>query len=519
MFDLYTALNQTADFIAEKQMNVTEATKLQILLSKRIKTLFDSAAKDTIKELRKRSVLDPATGKQVATRMKQLQSGIAEQVYEQIKKEMNMPLPATQELRQKVFQASERTMDAAIGDVTKTLAKAYEDGVGVAEAANRLKKDFNHLSNFQLKVIARTEMHGAQNVARLANMQNSTAEYKQWVAEEDPERTRPSHLYTMDGQIVRVGDLFSNDLRYPGDTNGDIDEWINCRCRMVAFVMPLGFKAPNQSWFYEEDLIEIDEKGDKEFKLEDEELVPSDPKKVNSLVKKISKDRIKVKGSDIEEKELKRKISSWLGDGSEKSLTALNKNKVNFSTEKKGSLGTNIGGHYRPATKTVSFVDYDNDILTRAIFNHETFGHGLDDALQITGKIKSGSGSRPKAGKGKAMNDLRASFRKAWKTQIKAIENTEAYKLKPAEGITGRVRSRKAGLSADAKRDLKWWKKLDPEKAFISRYACLNESEFFAEAMKDYMNGGSRLKNKFPDLYKNIKDALMQGKEFEEVLY
>jgi hypothetical protein len=62
----------------------------------------------------------------------------------------------------------------------------------------------------------------------------------------------------MHGQIVRVGDQFSNGLRYPGDRTGEIAEWINCRCTTVPFIMPIGFIAPpGVLHFYEDELLAV----------------------------------------------------------------------------------------------------------------------------------------------------------------------------------------------------------------------------------------------------------------------
>jgi len=60
---------------------------------------------------------------------------------------------------------------------------------------------------------------------------------------------------------VRVGEPFSNGLYYPGDRSGGdgtIREWINCRCRLVPFLMPEGKMAPiGKNWFYEGDLKDL----------------------------------------------------------------------------------------------------------------------------------------------------------------------------------------------------------------------------------------------------------------------
>ena len=50
---------------------------------------------------------------------------------------------------------------------------------------------------------------------------------------------------------------YSNGLRFPGDTDGPIEEWINCRCSNAPYVLPYGYAAPPQQQFRENDLIKI----------------------------------------------------------------------------------------------------------------------------------------------------------------------------------------------------------------------------------------------------------------------
>jgi uncharacterized protein with gpF-like domain len=80
-------------------------------------------------------------------------------------------------------------------------------------------------------------------------------EYTMWIAADD-ERTRESHL-EINGEIIPIGNEYSNGLKFPGDTDGDIEEWINCRCSNAPYVIPYGYAAPPFSPFREEDLIKI----------------------------------------------------------------------------------------------------------------------------------------------------------------------------------------------------------------------------------------------------------------------
>ena len=166
-------------------------------------------------------------------------------------------------IKDKTFEASDATLARIIKDVMANLAKSYEEGLGIVDAAGNLDEAFESMLKYELERIARTEINGAQNQATYLTEQELGVDYNQWWTAQD-DRVRGNdphdiadHVY-LHGQIVRVGDPFSNGLLYPLDTSGDIAEWIQCRCRVVPFLMPEGFKAPiGRDFFYEEDLVKI----------------------------------------------------------------------------------------------------------------------------------------------------------------------------------------------------------------------------------------------------------------------
>lgn len=160
-------------------------------------------------------------------------------------------------IRDKVFEASERTVQRITGNVMENLTRSYEDGVGIDEAARRLREVFTDMESHELKRVARTEIISAQNEGTYLTEQELGIEYHEWISAQD-DRTRESHL-EMHGQITRVGDYFSIGLLYPGDFDSGVDlsEIINCRCRVAAYLMPEGKIAPPSDWFYESDLIDI----------------------------------------------------------------------------------------------------------------------------------------------------------------------------------------------------------------------------------------------------------------------
>jgi len=166
-------------------------------------------------------------------------------------------------IKEKTFVASQHTLDRIIGDIMENLSESYQEGLGIVKAADNLKEVFDSMEDYQLKRIARTEINGAQNEGAFLTEQELELEYDQWwsagdsrVRGTDPKDTA-DHVY-MHGQIARVGKPFSNGLTYPGDRTGDISEWINCRCRLVPFFIPEGYRAPDMDYFYEWDLIKVE---------------------------------------------------------------------------------------------------------------------------------------------------------------------------------------------------------------------------------------------------------------------
>lgn len=168
-------------------------------------------------------------------------------------------LPSAEErLLNRTFTASERTLARVDSQINQIITDGYRSGKGINDVANSLNQRFDQLTSWESKRIARTEIHNSHNTAVMDTYKELDVEYTMWVAAED-ERTRDSHL-EINGEIIPMGGTYSNGLAFPGDTNGDIEEWINCRCSNAPFVIPYGFMAPSFSPFREDDLIKIDTK-------------------------------------------------------------------------------------------------------------------------------------------------------------------------------------------------------------------------------------------------------------------
>ena len=158
-------------------------------------------------------------------------------------------------LAEHTFTASENTLNRVDSNINEILLDGYKSGVGINEVSRQITERFDQLRTWEAKRIARTEIHTAQNMGVMNSYDQLGVEYTQWISAEDS-RTRESHV-EVDREIIPFGGTYSNGLRFPGDTNGPIEEWINCRCSNAPFVLPVGMMAPSFSPFREEDLVPV----------------------------------------------------------------------------------------------------------------------------------------------------------------------------------------------------------------------------------------------------------------------
>ncbi len=181
-------------------------------------------------------------------------------------------------LKEHSFQASESTMMRVTGNVMQSLAESYQEGWGIDQAAEDLKKETSGMRDWELQRIARTETNSAANDGSFDEMEELGVDFHKWITARD-ERVRPSSIgpdgkhrskrdrkskngkgtgnhRILDGEIVRLGAPFSNGLVRPGDRSGPMGEWINCRCTSVPYIMPLNKMAPpGKAQFREHELV------------------------------------------------------------------------------------------------------------------------------------------------------------------------------------------------------------------------------------------------------------------------
>ena len=169
---------------------------------------------------------------------------------------------AEEDLLTRVFIASERTLARVDRSIMDIITLGYKSGNGINSVANELTRRFDQLQTWESKRIARTEIHNAHNRGTMDKYQEFGVEYTMWITAHDDrvrglKETDTADHVELDGQIIRLGDTYSNGLKYPGDTDGPIEEWINCRCSNAPYVIPYGYAAPPMEQFTENDLIKI----------------------------------------------------------------------------------------------------------------------------------------------------------------------------------------------------------------------------------------------------------------------
>lgn len=169
---------------------------------------------------------------------------------------------AEDDLLERVFRASLTTLIRVDQSIKELLLTGYKSGNGINYVANLLTQRFDQLAGWEAKRIARTEIHNAHNTAVVDTYKELDIEYTMWISPDDGrvrsyEKGDKADHVILNGEIIRLGDTYSNGLRYPGDTDGPLVEWINCRCANAPYIMPYGYIAPPKKQFHEDELIKI----------------------------------------------------------------------------------------------------------------------------------------------------------------------------------------------------------------------------------------------------------------------
>jgi SPP1 gp7 family putative phage head morphogenesis protein len=143
-----------------------------------------------------------------------------------------------------------KTFNVARDAIDATVKQGMSEAVTPGEMAKRIKNAVHDVYEVRLgkpvepnglfdlggmsssRTIARTEMGTIASLARVDMYKGEGVKQIQWITAAD-DRVRESHAM-VDGDIVFIGEKFSNGLEFPRDPSGNPGEVINCRCAFVA---------------------------------------------------------------------------------------------------------------------------------------------------------------------------------------------------------------------------------------------------------------------------------------------
>lgn len=124
---------------------------------------------------------------------------------------------------------------AVPADVAARIREEVVQAVAANETYDELRKRLKVAFNLETKhadLIAQQEAGEAVNGGRFETMALEGVTRHSWSAQLDG-ATRPSHA-AVDGEVVVIGEKFSNGLRFPNDPAAAADEVCGCRCVALA---------------------------------------------------------------------------------------------------------------------------------------------------------------------------------------------------------------------------------------------------------------------------------------------
>lgn len=119
---------------------------------------------------------------------------------------------------------------ASEGYTTTNIAEGIRETLAKLEEAGELI--VNQTIPARAQTIAITETGITANFARVGELAASGVERIEWVSSRDG-NVRDSHQ-SVDGNVIEIGQTFSNGMRWPQDPAGPAGEVVNCRCTAVA---------------------------------------------------------------------------------------------------------------------------------------------------------------------------------------------------------------------------------------------------------------------------------------------
>lgn len=137
----------------------------------------------------------------------------------------------TPEIEQFLADKKIEIADIVDGPALDRLRAALQEGLAEGESVEKIAarvEDVFAVERSRARRIARTEVAEAFNGGRYETMDAAGVQKIEWLSARD-NRVRDSHQ-DVDGEVVTLGEPFSNGLLYPLDPDGPPEEVVNCRC-------------------------------------------------------------------------------------------------------------------------------------------------------------------------------------------------------------------------------------------------------------------------------------------------
>ena len=269
----YRVINNLAEYYNPEVMFKAHTDLILAPIHEMHKQYYELLCKYKIREFDK----SRASGKRIVERLINFRrkGNVLNRKYTVLKADLNDAVSSTitkdklfgtspdvhENLETRTYQLSEKTLARVDGQINDIIVNGYEEGMGIDKVSRDIRRRFGQLKTWESVRIARTEIHNSQCLGVIKGYDDMGVEYIQWSTARDSRvrglkpKDSADHIH-MEGEIIRMGGVFSNGLMYPGDMNGPAAEIINCRCQALPFIIPYGYIAPpDMAQFREDDLI------------------------------------------------------------------------------------------------------------------------------------------------------------------------------------------------------------------------------------------------------------------------
>jgi SPP1 gp7 family putative phage head morphogenesis protein len=120
--------------------------------------------------------------------------------------------------------------------VRLAISDGITDGLSQRELTENIRGTFNWAKT-RAETIARTELGGVLADSRIATFIDEGFTHIEWMSSLDA-KVRDEHM--IDGEIVKLGENFSNGMRWTFDADAPAGLVINCRCLDLPAKAPEG---------------------------------------------------------------------------------------------------------------------------------------------------------------------------------------------------------------------------------------------------------------------------------------